>query len=152
MDQKHLINALIDFLQTETACQQILQCLSARAEIGIQLAPGVELSIKNNGKDTIVEEKKAASPDFLFFASPDAISVLIAEKGLSTGQLSVKLLKQLISQEVRVAMPTSMMQITSKGYLSCLKLGGLELWEELKKNGITNIAKIISVLGKLRKS
>lgn len=152
MDQKHLINALIDFLQTEPACQQILQCLSSNAEIGIHLSPQVELSIKNNGKDTVVTEMKAAAPDFIFFAAPDAISVLIAEKGLSTGQLSVKLLKQLISREIKVAMPTSIMQITRKGYLSCLKLGGIELWEELKKHGFTSVTKIIGVLGKLRKS
>ncbi len=151
MDKQELTDRLIHFLKTETACQQTIACLTDRAEFSIVIAGEIELTIQNKQSQMIIEQKAALAPDFIFFAQPAAVDVLINETGLSPAKLGIKLLKQIISREIKVSMPVNVFQITQHGYLNILKVGGLEFLNELKTHGLSNVPKILSALRNLRK-
>ena len=150
MDKQQLITDLIEFLSTEPACKQTLECLNNKAEIGIQIAQSVNVRVIYDGQKVLAENQPALAPDFVFDASPQAVAVLIAEKGLSPAQLGIKFVKQIISRDVKVSMPSNIFQITRKGYFKILKLGGAEFFNELKKHNMASLPKITAALKKLR--
>lgn len=150
LEQQHLINKLLQFLKNEAACQQTLGCLTERAEISIIVAQSVQIRVQNSSQGVQVELAPPLAPDFIFYAQPEAIETLIAERNLTASQLGVKLLKQLISREVQVRMPVNVLQITQHGYLNILKVGGTEFLNELKKHGMSSLPKILNALRSLR--
>ena len=151
MEKDALIKDLEEFLTTEKACLDTLACLNQKAELAIRVAGSIELAVLYDGNRVIAEQKKALAPDFIFEARPDAIAVLIAEKGLSAGQLGVKLVKLLVSRDISVAMPSSVFQITRKGYLKIITVGGMEFLSEMKKHNLASLPKITAALKKLSK-
>lgn len=151
MEKTKLVEQLRNFLQQEHACQETVSCLTGKAEIAIRIAQTEELRVRHHNQSIQVDSDLSGRPDFIFDASPAAIEVLIAERGLSPGQLGVKLIKQIVSRDIQFAMPASILQITRKGYLNIIKMGGVEFLSELKKHNLTSLPKIISALKKLRK-
>lgn len=151
MEKKQLISQLIDFITNEPACIQALECLDSSAEVAIQIAESVELSVQYKG-NVIVEERKAYAADFRFSTNPETIEVLIAEKGLSPAQLGTKLVKLIISGDIALSMPGSLFQVPRKGYFKMLAIGGTEFLKELRKYDLTNVAKILGALKRLKKS
>jgi len=151
MERKALIVDLIKFLTDEPACQQTLGCLNSKAEIAIRIAQTVEISVLYDGQQVIAEEKQATAPDFIFDTSPEAISVLISEKGMNPAQLGIKLVKQIISRDVKVSMPSSIFQITRKGYYKVISVGGVEFFQEMKKHNLASLPKITAALKRLRR-
>lgn len=152
MEKNKLVTDLLDFLKTEPACLETLGCLNAKAEIQVRIAQSINIKVIYDGKQVIAEEKGPLAPDFVFDASPDAIAVLIAEKGLSSGELGIKFVKQLLSRDVKVSMPSSIFQVTRKGYFKILTLGGTEFFTEMKKHNLASLPKISAALNKIRKS
>jgi len=152
MEKNVLISELRAFLIDESACQQVLQELSERAEISIVIADRIELSVFQKDQIIHVEERKAVAPDFIFKAAPQAIEVLIGRKQGSVAQLGVLLIKQIVGGDISVSMPANLLQVTQKGYLNIIKAGGIEFLAELQKHNLTSIPKIISALKKLKKS
>lgn len=150
MEKSALANDLIQFLTTENACIETLACLSPKAELEIRVAQTLQISVKHDGEKVVALEKAATSPDFIFDAAPDAIAVLIAEKDLSPAQLGVRFIKQLVNRDIKVSMPSSVFQITRRGYLNIIKVGGMELLTELKKHNLASLPKITAALKKLR--
>lgn len=150
MEQKKLVNDLIHFLSHEKACHEALSCLNSKAEISILIAQTVEIRVVYDGQKVFAEEKKALAPDFIFYASPSAVSVLIQESDLTPAQLGIKLFKQILSRDIKVAMPSSIFQVTRKGYFKMLTVGGVELLSELKQYNLASLPKIIEALKKLR--
>lgn len=100
----------------------------------------------------LTEQAKATAPDFIFKATPRAIEILIAKKGLSVAQLGTLLAKQVVGGDISVSMPANLLQVTQKGYLKIVKLGGMDLMNELRSHNLTSLPKIISALKKLKKS
>ena len=150
MEKRALIEDLIDFLTQDLACKQTLSCLNKKAEIEIRIAQTVEISVMYDGSQVLALEKKALAPDFIFDASPEAIAVLIAEKNLSPAQLGIKFMKQVVSRDIKVAMPSNIFQVTRKGYFKIVTLGGMEFLAELKKHNLASIPKITAALKKLK--
>ena len=151
MKKEALTSELIDFLVNEPACQQVIGSLNKKAEIAIQIAGSVELSVCSLEGKVMVAETKARAPDFIFSASPAAIEVLISKKGLSASQLGIKLLKQIVSRDIKISMPANVFQVTGKGYLNIAKVGGAEFLGELKRHNLASPSKILGALRKLRK-
>lgn len=152
MEKQQLVKELTDFLKNEKGCIEALACLNEKAEVAINIAGAVELSVSYKDSAVVVEERKAFSADFRFHASPEAIEVLIAEKGLSPAQLGIKLVKQVISRDISISMPGSIFQIPRKGYLNIVKVGGVEFLAELKKHNMASVPKILGALKKLKRS
>lgn len=152
MEKQALIKDLTHYLTQETACKETLACLSDNAELAIRIAGSVELNVTHKGDEVFVQERQALAPDFIFNASPDAIAVLISEKNLSVGQLGVKFAKQIVSRDVQVSMPTSIFQITRKGYFKIVQVGGIEFFNEMKKHNLASLPRLMAALKKLRKS
>lgn len=150
MDQQKLIVELKDFLRTEPACVQTLSCLKPEAKIQISIANTNPITVFYDGSQVVVEDGSNKLVDFIFNSSPQAIETLLSEKGLSPAQLGIKLLKQVLTQDVSISMPSNIFHITRKGYLDILKVGGLEFLNELKNQGLTSLPKILSALKKLR--
>ncbi len=151
MEKAALINDLITFLKTDSACKETLFCLSPKAEIEIRIARESHVRVTHDKVNVIAEEKPARAPEFIFDASPEAIAVLVAEKNLSPAKLGIKLLKQIVNRDIKVSMPGSILQVTSKGYFKILKVGGTEFLSELKKYNLTSLPKITAALKKLAK-
>lgn len=151
MQKNDLIAQLKDYLITEKACLQTVTCLSEKAEIGITIADSAFLRVLCREGEVQVEEQKAVAPDFIFTATPEAIEVLINEKGLSPAQLGIKLLKQILNQDIQLAMPANLFQISKKGYLNIIKVGGVEFLAELKNHNLASIPKIMNALKNLKK-
>ncbi len=151
MEKTALIQNLISFLEQEKACQETLFCLSHKAEIEIQIAQEAYIRVTHDKKKVVAEEKKALAPEFIFDATPESIATLISEKDLSAAQLGIKLVKLIVSRDIKVSMPGSILQVTSKGYFKILKVGGAEFLSELKKYNLTSIPKITAALKKLAK-
>ncbi len=151
MDKEQLIDQLIHFLKTDPSCQQTIACLTDRAELSLVIAHEIELTVQHRLGKIEVLRKKAIAPDFIFYAQPSAVETLIAEAELSPAKLGIKLLKQIISREIKVSMPVNVFQITQHGYLNILKVGGIEFLNELKNHGLSNVPKILSALRNLRK-
>lgn len=152
MEKQALIKDLIDFLTQEKACIETLSCLNKNAELSIRIASSVELAVTYNGSEVVTRQEHSLAPDFIFDASPEAIAVLIAEKGLSPGQLGVKFVKQIVSRDIRVSMPGSLFQITRKGYLKIVQVGGAEFFAEMKKHNLASLPKLTAALKKLRQN
>ncbi len=150
MEKQQLVNDLIEFLSTESACRETLSCLNRKAEISIRIAQAVEIRVLYDGDQVLAEEKTALAPDFIFDASPEAIAVLVSEKNLSPGQLGIKLTKQVLSRDIKISMPSNIMQITRKGYFKIIKLGGSEFLQELRKHNMASLPKVIAALKRLR--
>lgn len=150
MEKQQLVHDLIDFLTTDSACMDTLACLNKKAEISIRIAQAVEIRVLYDGQSVLAEEKKALAPDFVFDASPEAVAVLISEKNLSPGQLGVKFVKQVISRDIKVSMPSNIMQVTRKGYFKIVTLGGAEFLSELRKHNLASMPKVIAALKRLR--
>jgi hypothetical protein len=150
MDKQSLINELCQYLQTEKSCAEALLCLKPNAEIEI-IVGSTHISVRPNEDQVQVNVAKAQAPDFVFTATPSAIEVLITEKGLSPTQLAIKLIKEILANEVKVAMPISLLMVPRKGYLNLIKLGGLELFNELRKYNIHSIPQILDALRRLKK-
>ncbi len=150
MEKQRLVNDLIEFLTTEPACKETLSCLNKKAEIAIRIAQAVEIRVLYDGDSVHAKEEKPLAPDFIFDASPEAIAVLISEKGLSPGQLGIKLTKQIISRDIKISMPSNIMQVTRKGYFKIFALGGSEFVQELKKHNMASLPKVIAALKNLR--
>lgn len=151
MEKQEMMTGLIQFLTTEPACIETLSCLSKKAELEIRVAQTLSLRVRHDGTQVVAEETQAYAPDFVFDASPDAIATLISEKGLSPAQLGIKFVKQILSRDITVSMPSSLFQVTRRGYLNIIKLGGMEFLSELKKHDMASISKITAALGRLRK-
>ncbi|MCB0377971.1 MAG: hypothetical protein KDD33_05720 [Bdellovibrionales bacterium] len=151
MEAKQLIENLVSFLQTDPACQKSLAVMKNSAEISIVVGGSHSVRVAKNASELVVESGEALHPDFVFEATPAAISTLIAEKGLTPGQLGVKLLKEIVAQDVTVRMPGSILQLPRKGYLELLKIGGQEFLQELRKYDLSDIGKIMSALKNLRR-
>lgn len=150
MEKQRLVNDLIEFLSTDSACIETLSCLNKKAEIAIRIAQAVEIRVLYDGQTVQAEEKKALAPDFIFDASPEAVAVLISEKNLSPAQLGIKFVKQVISRDIKISMPSNIMQVTRKGYFKILTLGGAEFLAELRKHNLASLPKVIAALKKLR--
>lgn len=146
MEKEKLITDLIDFLKNEPACQQAILALSPKAEIELVIAEATHLTVQPGDNAVVVRREKALAPDFVFSASPMAIEVLCQQKGLSPGALAVELIKQILAQEVQVAMPVSPFMIPRKGYLNLLRVGGQELLKELQKHNLSSVTKILATL------
>lgn len=144
---------LITFLKTEPACHDTFRALSPKAEIEIIVGGANHLRLRPDQEmnSVKVEELKALAPDFVFSATPSAIEVLVAETGLSPSQLALKLIKQMLSQEVTLSMPVSPFVIPRKGYFNLIKLGGGELLNELRKYNLHSMPKILAALKKIAK-
>ncbi len=151
MEKEKLVSDLLTYLSTEASCQETLACLNSKAEIGIRIAQSTEISVLYDGENVQALEKPALAPDFIFDASPEAIAILIAEKGLTPAQLGIKFLKLILSRDIKVRMPSSIFQVTRKGYLKIVSVGGMEFLSELKKHNLANIPKIIKALKGLAK-
>lgn len=152
MEKQSLVTDLIEFLTTDSASRETMACLSSNAEVGIRVAQNVDVSVSYDGEKVVAVEKELKAPDFIFHASPEAIQVLISEKGLSPAQLGIKLVKQVIGRDIKLSMPSSAFQITRKGYLKIIALGGTEFLTELKKHNLASIPKITAALRRLRKN
>ena len=151
MEQQQLIDDLLSFLKNDNAVKETMACLNKKAEIEIRVAQTNSIKVHYDGDKVVVIPEKALAPDFIFDASPEAIAVLIAENNLTPAQLGIKFMKQLISRDIKVSMPSSIFQITRKGYLNIMKVGGMEFIAELKKHNLASIPKITAALAKLRK-
>lgn len=149
MEKSILINELINFLEQDSACRETLFCLSQKAEIEIRIARESNIRVTHDKEKVIAEEKKATAPEFIFDASPESISVLIAEKNLSAAKLGIKMMKLIVSRDIQVSMPGSILQVTSKGYFKILKVGGTEFLSELKKYNLSSLPKITAALKKM---
>ena len=152
MEKDSLVMQLTEFLTSDSACTQTIGCLTDKAEIGISIADSVHLCVQHKNDAITVEERKPHTADFIFSATPSAIEVLISEKDLSPAQLGMKLMKQMMNQDISLAMPGNIFQISQKGYLKILKVGGAEFLGELKKHNLASVPKIMSALRKLKKS
>lgn len=150
MEKQQLVNDLIEFLSKDSACIETLSCLNKKAEISIHIAQAVEIRVLYDGETVQAEEKKALAPDFIFDASPEAVAVLISEKNLSPAKLGVKFVKQVISRDIKISMPSNIMQVTRKGYFKILTLGGAEFLSELRKHNLASLPKVIAALKRLR--
>jgi hypothetical protein len=150
MEKQQLVYDLIEFLTTDSACQKTLSCLDKKAEIGINIAQAVEIRVLYENNKVRAEQAQPMAPDFVFTASPEAIAVLISEKNLSPAQLGIKMLKQIVSRDIKVAMPSNIMQVTRKGYFKIMKLGGKEFLQELKGHNLASLPKVIAALKNLR--
>ena len=152
VDKQTLVSDLIVFLTSEPACQQALGCLDKKAEIAIRIAHSVEVKVVYDGTRVDAIEAPPLAPDFVFDATPEAIAILVSEKGLSPTQLGLKFIKEIMNRESRVSMPSSIFQITRKGYFKILTLGGTELLAELRKHNLASLPKITAALKRLRGS
>ncbi len=152
MEKRKIVEELVQFLTNEPACLETLACLNQKAEIQIRIAQSVNIRVIYDGEKVIALEEPPLAPDFVFDASPEAVSVLVAEKGLSPAQLGIKLVKQIISRDIKVSMPSNIFQITRKGYFKIVALGGTEFLAELRKHNLASIPKITAALKNLRKS
>lgn len=150
MEKQTVVNDLIAFLTNEPACLQTLQCLNSKAEIAIRIARQVEVRVMFDGQNVVAKEEAALAPDFIFDTSPEAILVLISEKNLTPAQLGIKFVKQIMSRDIRVSMPSNILQITRKGYFNIIKVGGLEFLSELKNHNLASLPKITAALKNLR--
>jgi hypothetical protein len=150
MDPSELLQQLSRFLREEEACRLPLQALSPNAEIEVSVAGAASLHVRPGQGEPRVEMGPGRAPDFVFTATPEAIGLLISESGLSPGALAVKLVKEMLNQQVRVAMPVSFLMIPRKGYLNLIKLGGSELFQELRKHQLASLPEILAALRKLR--
>lgn len=146
-----LLGKLITFLKTEPACQDAFRVLSPKAEIEIIVGGANHLRVRPNQDQVQVDEQKALAPDFVFSATPAAIDVLVAESNLSPSQLALKLIKQMLNQEVTLSMPVSPFVIPRKGYFNLIKLGGVELFNELRKYNLHSVSQILSALKRIAK-
>ena len=149
--KKILLEKLITFLKTEPACQDAFHVLSPKAEIEIIVGGANHLRLRPDQDQIKVEEQKALAPDFVFSATPAAIEVLVAETGLTPSQLALKLIKQMLNQEVTLSMPVSPFVIPRKGYFNLIKLGGVELLNELRKYNLHSVPKILAAIKRIAK-
>lgn len=150
MEKQQLVHDLIDFLTNDPACTQTLSCLNKKAEIAIRIAQAVEIRVLYDGNSVLAEENKALAPDFVFDASPEAIAILVSEKNLTPAKLGVKLFKQVINRDIKISMPSNIIQVTRKGYFKILTLGGSEFLAELQKHNLASLPKVIAALKRLR--
>lgn len=151
MNKQEMATELISFLTQDPTCQQCLSSLHPKAEIAIQVAQVIEIKVFYDGSQVCAVEQKASSPDFIFKASPEAIAIMIAENNLSPAQLGMKLIKQVLSGDITIAMPSNIFQVTRKGYFKIFTLGGRELLQALKQYDLASLPKIMAAVSKLKK-
>lgn len=152
MDKDKLVEELIQFLCGEAACLETLACLNSKAEVAIRIAQSIDIRVVYSNGEVMAKKQEPLAPDFIFDATPEAIAILISEKGLTPAQLGIKFVKQILSRDIRVSMPSSIFQITRKGYFKILTLGGSEFFVEMKKHNLASLPKIIAALKKKKPS
>lgn len=151
MQSEQLFLELKKFLENEPACQKTLGCLNAQAQIGIVVGGSLRICVQVPNREIKVEKATCPYPDFVFYASPQAVETMINQKNLSAPQLGIKFLSQILTQQITLAMPGHLFQILRKGYFDILKVGGFEFLFELRKYNLASVSNIISALRKLGK-
>ena len=152
MQREDLYQQMKDFLESEEACEKTLSQLNEKAQIGIIIGGTLHCCVQYIEGKVVVRKETCSTPDFIFHAKPDAVEVLIAEKGLLPGPLGIKLFTQLVTGQVTFSMPGNLLHILRKGYLDILKVGGKDFIAELKKHNLASPTKIINFLRKTKKN
>ena len=152
MEKTALYKDLADFLTNEPSCQKALFCLNSEAQIAINVGGTLQACVSVVDQKIQVHPEECPSADFVFYSRPEAIELMISEKGLSAGALCGKLVKQVLTQQIELTMPGHFLQVVRKGYLNILKVGGMELLVELRKHNLASLPKIIEFLRALRKA
>lgn len=149
MNYKDLESRLGHYLNTEESCRRCLGVLSPQSEIQI-IVDELQFFCVHPMKDQIqLLPSKCVSPDFTFYASAEAIEIMIAKKGLSPAQLGLKLCKQYFAQQVHLEMGGHFLHILRKGYLKIVAVGGAEFLQGLTQYNLGSLRSIIAFLRQL---
>jgi hypothetical protein len=151
MKKEELVRDLMHFLSEDPACKKTLACLNSKAEISIRIAHCVQVCVKHDGDKVVAEECDALAPDFIFDTDPETLAALIAEPNLSPAQLGLKFVKYVMSRDIKISMPSSFLQVTRKGYLKIISLGGREFLQGLSEHNLASLPKIMAAVKNLRK-
>lgn len=151
MTAEDAYNTLKTFLETHPACQKAISPLRKGVEIGILVGGTLDCAIYQDQGQVKVEQRPANNPDVVFTIAPDAVYIISNNAGEDVGDLAVAILKEIASGTVKIKVPGNFINIVRNGYLEIIKSGGAKLWQFLATKGITNIAKVTSLIKNLKK-
>ena len=140
---------LKQFFESSTACEQALQPLKNGVEIGLTLDQSRECALGCKNDTVYFEERPATRVDVIFNIKSDAVDPICASED-DVGKIGITVMKQIKAGNIGISVPGNLFSLLRNGYIEIIKLGGKTIWSYLSEHGVTNPAKIIALIRKMK--
>lgn len=152
MKYQDLEDRLSHYLNSEESSRSCLGVLSSQSEIQIVVDGSHSICVHPQVGKIVLASQACQSPDFIFRASTEAVETMIADKGLSPGELGLKLAKLYFAQQIEFEMHGHFLHILRKGYLKIVAVGGTEFLQGLAQYNLGSLRNIMQFLRQLAQS
>ena len=144
------------FFETSEAARRAAAPLKKAAEVGVHFTdvPGDFRFVSVDGKPRF-EAARAKDPDFVLTLAPGAVTAIAAQPNADVGDLAILFFQHILSNDpnskIRVKLHSGLMNLTMRGWLSVMALGGGKVMGWLASKGLRGPSGIGAALSRLRK-